>query len=176
LIGANDGQPVVLAGHVRDPAGQPLAGAQLDIWHTAPNGLYSNQDQDQARYNLRFRMQTDAAGRYAFSTTRPMPYMVPDDGPVGDLLHATGRHPWRPAHFHFIVTAAGMAPLVTELFPADDPYLDQDAVFGVRESLILDLQPEVDRGALPAELEARDRLPLPVLFADYDFTLGVATS
>ena len=82
-------------------------------------------------------MATDAAGWFQFRTVRPCPYTVPDDGPIGDVLRATGRHPWRPAHLHFKVSADGHRPIVTELFPADDKYIDEDAVFGVHDSLAI---------------------------------------
>ena len=88
-------------------AGAPIPGAVLEIWQTADNGLYSNQDTAQPDYNLRARQTVGADGRYAFTTVRPAPYTVPDDGPVGELLRATGRHPWRPSHLHFIVQADG---------------------------------------------------------------------
>lgn len=174
LIRDNAGDPVVVAGTVSDDAGRPLAGAQLDVWQTAANGLYSNQDPAQARDNLRFRMRCDEAGRFAFSSVRPAPYTVPSDGPVGDLLRATGRHPWRPSHFHFIVTAAGCRPLVTELFPADDRYLDEDAVFGVREDLVMAFSQQTDRASAPAGLEIRDRLPVPYARVDLEIRLARA--
>lgn len=171
LIGDNPGDQVVLSGRVLDRDGGAIEGAVLDFWQTAANGLYSNQDSGQPEGNLRCRMRTGADGRYALTTVRPAPYTVPDDGPVGDLLRATGRQPWRPAHFHVMVTADGRPPLITELFPEDDPYLDQDAVFGVRQSLIVPLVPEVDQATLPADIVARDRLSKPFYRIDYDFRL-----
>ena len=97
------------------------------------------------------------------TTIRPAPYTVPDDGPVGELLHATGRHPWRPSHLHFIVMAPGYQTPVTEVFPDDDPYLDEDAVFGVREDLIMRYQERDDTGQVDEAIEARDRLTSPFL-------------
>ncbi len=143
-----DGDAVVVSGVVKSDTGINIEGAVLEIWQTAENGLYSGQDAEQLEYNLRARMTTGADGVYLFSTIRPAPYTVPDDGPVGELLHATGREPWRPSHLHFIVTAPGYRTLVTEVFPSDDPYLDKDAVFGVREKLIM----EYKRGNSAAEL------------------------
>jgi hydroxyquinol 1,2-dioxygenase len=172
LIGNDEGQPVVVGGRVLATNGEPIDGAELEIWQTAANGLYSNQDQAQPEYNLRAHMVTGSDGRYLFSTVRPAPYTVPDDGPVGELLHATGRHPWRPSHLHFIVTAKGRQPLVTELFPGDDPYLDEDPVFGVREQLVLEFQSRTDLEGLPEDLEIRDRLSTPYLFVDFDFVLA----
>lgn len=103
-------------------------------------------------------MTTGTDGRYLFSTVRPAPYTVPEDGPVGELLRATGRHPWRPSHLHFIVTAPGHRTLVTEVFPSDDPYLDQDAVFGVREKLIMEYQTRNDHESLPDNLAIKQTL------------------
>jgi protocatechuate 3,4-dioxygenase beta subunit len=117
-------------------------------------------------------MHVEADGRYAFTTVRPAPYTVPDDGPVGELLHATGRHPWRPSHLHFIVVAEGYRTLVTEVFPDDDPWLDQDAVFGVREDLVMHYQQQSDPAAAPDGLEAADRLTDPFYTVDFDFVLA----
>ncbi|WP_299376411.1 dioxygenase [uncultured Tateyamaria sp.] len=128
---------LLVEGTVRDPDGNPIEGATLDIWQTAPNGLYSSQDPDQDTYSFHGLQQVGADGRYGFTTVRPVEYTVPSDGPVGDILRACGRHPWRPSHLHFIVEAEGFRPLVTEVFPEDDPYLDQDTVFGVREDLVM---------------------------------------
>jgi protocatechuate 3,4-dioxygenase beta subunit len=119
-------------------------------------------------------MITDADGRYLFSTVRPAPYTVPDDGPVGELLHATGRHPWRPSHLHFIVTADGYRRLVTEVFPSDDPYLDEDAVFGVREQLVMTYRPESDPSTLPDGLAIKDTLEDNFYVVDFDFVLSAS--
>ena len=140
LVRNNAGEPVLIRGRVLDDAGAPVSGATLDFWQAAANGLYWQQDPVQDKHNLRCTMTTGVDGRYAFTTVRPGPYTVPYDGPVGDLLRAGGRHAWRPAHFHFIVAAAGHLPLTTELFCAGDEYLEQDAVFGVRTGLVLELK------------------------------------
>ena len=171
LIGVDEGAPVVVGGEVRASDGSPIAGARIELWQTADNGLYSNQDEAQDEWNLRARFTTGGDGRYLFSTVRPAPYTVPADGPVGELLRATGRHPWRPSHLHFIVQADGYRPLVTEVFPSDDPYLDEDAVFGVRERLVMEYREGTDRAALPEALEARDRIATPFSTVDFDFTL-----
>jgi len=168
----NESPTVIVSGKVTNKAGEPLDGAVLEIWQTAENGLYSNQDEAQADYNLRCRMTVGADGRYAFTTIRPAPYTVPDDGPVGELLHATGRHPWRPSHLHFIVMAAGYRTLVTEVFPDDDPWLDEDAVFGVREDLVMHYQEQTDPSAAPDGLEAADRLTDPYYSVGFDFVLA----
>jgi len=135
LIGRNAGDRGVVRGRVRTVDGTPIPGALLDVWQNAANGLYSVEDPDQDDYNLRCRLHADDAGAYHFTTIRPMPYTVPDDGPAGIMLRAMGRHPWRPAHIHFKVSADGYQDLITELYPDDDPYIEEDAVFGVRDSL-----------------------------------------
>ncbi|MEM7778669.1 MAG: dioxygenase [Pseudomonadota bacterium] len=176
LIGDNPGDQVVVYGTVRASDGKPLAGADLEIWQTADNGLYSNQDAQQSEFNLRCSQTTRADGQYGFTTVRPAPYTVPADGPVGTLLAATGRHPWRPSHLHFIVKADGYRSLVTELFPEDDPYLDEDAVFGVRESLILRYETCESLSGLPITFAAANRLKSPFYTVHFDFTLVPATT
>ena len=163
----NDGEPMLVRGCVVDADGHLIPGAQLDFWQAAINGKYWQQDPAQDPHNLRFRMITGADGVYAFTTVRPAPYTVPYDGPVGDLLRAGGRHAWRPAHFHFMVSADGCRALTTEVFFADDQYIDQDAVFGVRESLLVQTQLASD-----AALAQRYRLPLPFHSVEFDFRLG----
>lgn len=172
LKGDNDGDTVVVQGRVLTSDGKPIPGAALEIWQTAENGLYSNQDNAQPDYNLRARQVVGEDGGYAFTTIRPAPYTVPDDGPVGDLLRATGRHPWRPSHLHFIIEAEGFRTLVTELFPDDDPYLDEDAVFGVREDLTMHYREGSAPKDAPADLDARDRLTTPFYVIDFDFHLA----
>lgn len=174
LKGGNEGETIVVEGRVTDTDDKPIEGAVLEIWQTADNGLYSGQDEDQPEYNLRARMTTGADGRYLFSTVRPAPYTVPEDGPVGELLRATGRHPWRPSHLHFIVTADGMKSLVTEVFPSDDPYLDEDAVFGVREKLVMDYVSTTDTSNLPDDLEIKSKIDGQLSKVDFDFVLSKA--
>ena len=172
LKGDNEGTTVVVGGRVTTSDGTPIEGAELEIWQTADNGLYSNQDEAQPEYNLRAHMTTGADGRYLFSTVRPAPYTVPDDGPVGELLKSTGRHPWRPSHLHFIVTAPGHRTLVTEVFPSDDPYLDEDPVFGVREQLVMEYQKRDDPSDLPDDLAAKGSIDVPYYVVDFDFVLS----
>ncbi|MFK7994517.1 MAG: dioxygenase [Granulosicoccus sp.] len=175
MRGDNEGSAVVVSGKVLGQDGSPIEGAILEIWQTAENGLYSGQDPEQTEYNLRARMTTGAEGSYLFSTVRPAPYTVPDDGPVGELLRATGRHPWRPSHLHFIVTAPGYKTLVTEVFPSDDPYLDQDAVFGVREKLIMEYQERHDHTELPDLLKIKNKLEGERYYTvDFNFVLKSA--
>ncbi len=135
LIKDNVGDPVLLRGRVLDVDGHKIPGAMLDFWQTAANGLYPAQDPSQHPENLRCRMHTDIGGKYELKVIRPSPYQVPYDGPVGDLLRAGGRHAWRPAHFHFIVSAPGFRTVVTEVFSEDDAYIEQDAAFGVRDGI-----------------------------------------
>lgn len=128
---------LLVEGLVHDAAGRPVAGAVLDVWQTAPNGKYDVQDPAQPEGNLRGRFTTEADGRYQFRTSLPREYPVPTDGPVGALLRATGRHPWRPAHLHVLIEAPGCKRLVTALYFDGDQYLDSDTVFGVKDSLVV---------------------------------------
>jgi hydroxyquinol 1,2-dioxygenase len=130
------GTPAWVHGRVLDLDRRPIAGAELDVWQNAENRLYAVQDPDAPEAHLRGRFRARADGGYAFLGVRPVPYPIPDDGPVGRMLHATGRHPWRPAHLHIKVTAPGYRTLVTHIFDADSPYLDSDAVFAVKPSLV----------------------------------------
>ena len=117
-------------------AGQPLAGATVDVWHASPEGLYENQDPAQPEMNLRGRFTTDAAGRYRLRTILPAGYPVPTDGPCGGLLRAQQRSAMRPAHLHFMVSSPGHRVLVTQVFPHDDARLASDPVFGVTAALV----------------------------------------
>jgi len=137
IAGETPGETVIVSGRVFAPGGVPLANALLDVWQSDSEGFYDVQLPD-APLNLRGRFRADAEGRYTFRTLKPAYYPIPTDGPVGKMLMAVGRHPYRPAHIHFIAAAAGYKPLTTELFVDGDPYLDSDAVFGVRDSLVVD--------------------------------------
>ncbi|MBP0638719.1 intradiol ring-cleavage dioxygenase [Cupriavidus sp. AcVe19-6a] len=161
------GTPAVVHGYVRDTNGAPLRGAVLDIWQTAENGMYSGQDTAQPVGNLRGRYHTDADGYYAIRTIVPVSYPIPTDGPVGRMLAATNRHPWRPAHLHFMIDAPGHRKLVTHLFNQGDPYLDSDAVFGVKPSLRV----AYEERAADHPLARRFGLDGPFREARYDFVL-----
>ncbi|MEL6523300.1 MAG: dioxygenase [Pseudomonadota bacterium] len=164
-------QVVLVEGIVKDAEGTPIPGATLDIWQTAPNGLYSSQDPDQDTYSFHGLQTVGDDGRYAFTTVKPVEYTVPSDGPVGDILRACGRHPWRPSHLHFIIEAEGFKPLVTEVFPEDDPYLDQDTVFGVRNDLIMQYQ-EMPAATFPETgFELSGRVTEDYLKVEFDLTL-----
>jgi hydroxyquinol 1,2-dioxygenase len=166
LIGTQAGEPVLFSGQVCDANGAPIAGATIDFWQNAANALYPAQDAAQDPHNLRGKMKCDADGRFSLRTVKPQPYTVPYDGPVGALLTASARDCWRPAHFHFIITAAGYLPLVTEIFPSDSAYLDSDAVFGVRDPLIVAFETIDDAGE-----SARAQMPKPFSRAHFNFRL-----
>lgn len=129
------GTPLHVSGSIRSTSGKPLAGASVDVWHSDEEGFYDVQNRD--GFSMRGRFFADSLGRFYFRTVRPRFYPIPDDGPVGDLLKAQGRHPFRPEHIHFLIAADGHETLITHLFAEGDPYLDSDVVFGVKESLIV---------------------------------------
>ena len=139
--GGKPGESVLVQGRVMSGDGAPVAGAIVDVWETAPNGLYEQQDPDQPDMNLRGRFETAADGSYAFRCVRPVSYPVPFDGPAGELLRLMDRHAFRPAHLHMIVSAPGYETLVTQIFDRTDKYLDSDAVFAVKDSLVVDFKP-----------------------------------
>ena len=136
IIEHDAGTPAWVYGRVLDTSGRPIAGAELDVWQNGDNRLYAVQDPDAPENHLRGVFSTRSDGSYAFVGVRPVPYTIPDDGPVGQMLHATGRHPWRPAHIHLIVSAPGYQTLTTHIFDAESAYLDSDAVFAVKPSLL----------------------------------------
>ena len=162
------GEPCVVSGRVADAGGRPIEGAVLDVWQTNGDGRYDVQQPDeQPENNMRGKFVTGADGRYWFRTTKPVSYPVPTDGPVGRMLDATGRHARWPAHIHFIVTAEGFEPVVTHIFVRGDPWIDSDAVFGVKESLIVPFELEEDAGrAREAGVHA------PFWTAEFDFALA----
>jgi hydroxyquinol 1,2-dioxygenase len=159
------GEPTFYSGRVTDTRGQPIAGALLDIWSGDGEGVYDMQVEG-AEMAARARIRTDADGRYWFWSIRPTYYPVPTDGPVGRMLGALGRHPNRPGHIHMLVNAPGHVPLTTQVFVANSPYIDSDAVFGVRPSLVVDFEPH-DAGTAP-DGRAMDR---PWWSAHFDFRL-----
>jgi hydroxyquinol 1,2-dioxygenase len=132
------GEPCDVQGTVRGVEGEPIPGAMIDVWQADGEGKYDVQHPDRQRYQARGVLHSGPNGEFHFRSVLPEPYPIPDDGPVGEMLRATGRHPWRPAHLHFMITAPGYETLVTHVFRSGDPYLDSDAVFGVRESLVAD--------------------------------------
>ncbi len=133
------GEPCLVTGRVTGAGGEPVPGAGIDVWQASPDGFYDVQQPGiQPEGNLRGLFTADASGRFHFITVVPGYYPIPDDGPVGELLRTSGRHPYRPAHVHLEVSAAGYRTVTTHVFVAGSPYLDSDAVFGVKESLVRD--------------------------------------
>lgn len=166
LVGT--GQPCVVRGHVRDASGASIPGATLDVWQANDQGFYDvQQPGTQPRANGRGLFTADADGAYWFRTIVPSHYPIPTDGPAGDLLTATRRHPYRPAHIHFIVSAPGHRTLTTHIFVAGSQYIESDAVFAVKKSLITSFTPTDD-----PELAARYEVPRPFCLTDFDFVLS----
>jgi catechol 1,2-dioxygenase len=161
------GPPCLVRGRVLTSDGTPLPGAQLDVWQASDQGFYDVQQPGvQPRTNGRGLFTADADGAFWFRTVVPSYYPIPTDGPVGTLLNATGRHPYRPAHIHFIVTAPGHRALTTHIFVAGSQYIESDAVFAVKKSLIKEFTPVDD-----PEQAARYDLPNPFSQASFDIIL-----
>jgi len=161
-------------GHVRDAkTGKPVVSATVDVWEASTNGLYKQQDDNQVNCNLRGKFRTDANGRYAFYSLRPTPYPVPNDGqspslpkndnvapetnksigPAGKILEILDRHPMRPAHIHLIAIKEGYKPVTTQIFDSKSPYLDDDSVFAVKSSLLVDFVPLEGNAQAKLQLE-----------------------
>jgi hydroxyquinol 1,2-dioxygenase len=150
------GEPCLVTGRVRDDAGRPVPHATLDVWQANADGFYDVQQPGvQPERNLRGLFVADEQGEFWFRTIVPRYYPIPTDGPVGELLAAAGRHPNRPAHIHFIVAAAGHRTVTTHVFAAGSEYIDSDAVFGVKASLVREFRP-VDDAAQAARLGLRN--------------------
>ncbi|OJF92340.1 intradiol ring-cleavage dioxygenase [Pararhizobium antarcticum] len=145
------GEDMFIQGRILDTKGHPIADAVIDVWQANDEGFYDVQQQGiQPDFNLRGVFRTGADGRYWFRAVKPKYYPIPDDGPVGKMLGQLGRHPYRPAHLHYIIKAEGFEALVTHIFDPDDPYINSDAVFGVKESLLTEFRwtQAPDRSAL----------------------------
>jgi hydroxyquinol 1,2-dioxygenase len=138
------GIPCLVRGTVRGLDGQPVPNAHIDVWQSDEDGLYDVQHAEIDHAQARGILHCDDEGRYHFRSILAVPYAIPHDGPVGDMLKALGRHPWRPAHLHFLIKAQDYETLITHVFRSDDAYLDSDAVFGVRQSLIADWKKQPD--------------------------------
>ena len=136
VVESGAGVPAWVYGRVLDVSGQPIAGAEVDVWQNGADMLYAVQRPEAEEDHLRGRYLTRDDGSYAFVAVRPVPYPIPHDGPVGRMLEATGRHPWRPAHIHIIVRAPGYKTVTTHVFDATSEYLDSDTVFAVKPSLL----------------------------------------
>jgi catechol 1,2-dioxygenase len=132
------GAALFVTARVVDHAGKPIAGAEIDIWHASPVGLYENQDPEQADMNLRGKFTTDADGRFAFRSVMMIGYPIPTNGVVGRLLKAQSRHPYRPAHLHALIFKPGFKVLISQVYDPADPHIDSDVQFGVTKALIGD--------------------------------------
>lgn len=164
------GQPCFVSGTVRGIGGEPVAGATIDVWQSDEDGTYDVQRPGLDHAQGRARLASEADGRYHFRSILAVPYPIPHDGPVGQLLERTGRHPWRPAHLHFMIQAPGYETLITHVFREGGEYLESDAVFGVRSSLVADWKPR-DPGTAPDG----SRMDAPFYTLDYDFVLNPAS-
>lgn len=150
------GQPCLVRGTVRGLDGKPIAGATMEVWQADADGLYDVQHPDYEHASARGILKSGPNGEFHFRSILAESYPIPHDGPVGEMLIATNRHPWRPAHLHFMIVAEGYETLTTHVFRNDDQYLDSDAVFGVRQSLVTDWTQQPDGSWL----------------VDYDFVLN----
>ena len=160
------GTPTFVSGRIRSIDGTPIRGAVLDIWQVPINGMYENTDPSQVEFNCRGRLRAADDGIYRFWTVKPVPYPIPKDGPAGLILDAAKRHNMRAAHIHVIVEARGYEKVISELFVSGDPYIDSDAVFGVKDSLTVDFV--LHESAEDAEKYGR---AVPFYTVDYDFVL-----
>jgi catechol 1,2-dioxygenase len=160
------GEDTYVTGRVLSIDGKPIANAALDIWQAKADGIYDVQD-PKAEFELRGRVRANPNGEYAFKSYKPKFYSVPDDGPVGELLRASGNHKMRPAHMHAIVSAPGYQQVITHVFVDGDPYLDSDAVFAVKDSLIGKYR-KVDS----SEEAKRLGMPNPFVKLEWDFRLA----
>ena len=166
IAGSAPGEPAYVSGRVLDVNGKPIAGAVLDVWQTDGEGFYDVQRPGGNEQYARGRFATGADGRYGFRTVKPVSYPVPTDGPVGKMLLGMGRHPYRPAHVHVIATAPGYDRVATHLFVEGDEYLDSDAVFGVKHSLVVDFK-DHSAGSTPDGKKSA----APFCTAEFDFKL-----
>ena len=161
------GEPTLYTGRVTDLDGQPLPGALLDIWSGDGDGKYDVQLSSEPKMRARGRLRTDAQGRYWFWSIRPSYYPIPDDGPVGVMMRATDRGINRPGHIHMMVSAEGHVPVTTHIFVANSPYLGEDAVFGKRDSLVVDFEKHPPGKAVDGR-----EMKVPYHSASYDFRLA----
>jgi len=171
ISGGAKGEPLFVNATVRGRDGEPIADAEVDVWQADAEGFYDVQRHDLPHAQCRAVLRTDGQGRLWFRGVVPVAYPIPVDGPVGRYLAATGRHPWRPAHVHFMIKAPGYETLVTHVFREGDPYLDSDAVFGVRSSLIGNFVPHPPGRAPDGSLQAG-----PFQTLDFGFVLEPAVS
>ncbi|QBK30189.1 intradiol ring-cleavage dioxygenase [Roseitalea porphyridii] len=162
------GEPMLVRGRILDTDGKPIAGAKIDVWQANDEGFYDVQQKGiQPDFNLRGVFRSNEEGEYWFRGVKPKFYPIPDDGPVGKLLASLGRHPYRPAHLHYIIAADGYETLTTHIFDPDDPYIASDAVFGVKQSLMAEFKPVDD----PARID-KAGFDGPFLEVEHDFVLA----
>ena len=165
------GEPMLVRGRILNVRGEPIDQAKIDIWQANDEGFYDVQQKGiQPDFNLRGVFRTEGDGEYTFKAVKPKYYPIPDDGPVGQLLSKLGRHPYRPAHFHYIISAEGYEALTTHVFDPDDPYIHSDAVFGVKESLMATFQLIDDPAAI-----AQAGFDEPYYLVEHDFILADAS-
>jgi hydroxyquinol 1,2-dioxygenase len=169
LANGAPGSPCLIRGTVRGEDGAPVPGVRMEVWQADEDGFYDVQLDGVDGPRNRGHLFTDDEGRYAFWASRPVAYPIPDDGPVGELLAAGARGPWRPAHVHFMLTADGYAPITTHVFDASDQYLSNDAVFGVKDSLVAEFDEHE-----PGEAPDGRRLDEAWYSLDYDFVMARA--
>jgi catechol 1,2-dioxygenase len=162
--------PTIVTGRVLDLEGRPIAGASLDVWQADSTGRYDSQYEEAAELHMRGKFRSGQDGRFVVRTAFPVAYPIPTDGPVGQMLRATNRHPWRPAHVHFVVAADGYEPVTTHLFESTDKYLTSDTVFAVKPSLVCDFE----RHAARDEAAKRFSIEPPFYTAEFDFVLKPA--
>lgn len=167
LADNRDGVIVLMHGKVTNTLSHSLPGATIDTWQADATGTYPIQEEYQDKFDLRGKFTCDENGRYYYTTVLPKPYTVPYDGPVGSLLRAGSRHSWRAPHMHFIVKAPGMTGITTEIFFKNTEYLDNDAVFGVRQSLIAEIKPAKNIDQLGYALDKK-----PDAVVEFDFVLA----
>ncbi|WP_076865415.1 intradiol ring-cleavage dioxygenase [Bradyrhizobium mercantei] len=167
ISGGLAGEPLIVTGTVNAPDGTPIRGAIVDVWHSDGDGYYDVQQlEETGGLAMRARFSTDGDGKFSFWSIKPAAYPIPHDGPVGDMLKKQGRHPWRPAHIHFMISASGYQKLVTHVFAEGDQYLDTDVVFGVKDSLVREFI-EMPEGQAPDGLLRNSRF----FHLHYDFGL-----
>ncbi|KAF0636189.1 hypothetical protein FPSE5266_06368 [Fusarium pseudograminearum] len=161
-----DGEPLLVLCTVKDINGAPIGGASIDVWETDSKGFYDVQHADRDGPDGRAVLKSDSEGNFWFKAIVPVPYPIPHDGPVGKLLKVLGRHPYRPSHMHFMFKKDGYDPLITALYLKDDPYESTDAVFGVKDSLVVSIQKVTDE-----EMAKKYDVKVGSALMTYDFVL-----